>query len=79
MMHSFDFFHYFFIHLFVFFLKKKSVNVHYIIPCFHILIWSPQLDANKGLNKLEIFLGADSLRFNYSITNHQQMFPNYLA
>lgn len=52
---------------------------HYIIPCFHTLTWSPQLDAYKGLNKLEIFLGADSSRFNCSITNHQQMFLNYLA
>ena len=52
---------------------------HYIIPYFRTLIWIPQLEAQKGLNKMEISLGADSLRFNCSITKHQQMFLNYLA
>ena len=33
----------------------------------------------QGLNKMEISLGADSLRFNYSITNHQQMFLDYVV
>lgn len=52
---------------------------HYIFPCFHTLIWISQLEAHKVLNKMEISLGADSSRFNYSITNHQQMFLNYLV
>jgi hypothetical protein len=34
---------------------------------------------HKGLSKMKVSLGAYSLRFNYSITNSQQMFLNYLA
>lgn len=52
---------------------------HSVIPQLHNLIWIPQLQAHKSLSKMEISLGADSLRFNYSITIHQQMFLNYLA
>lgn len=33
---------------------------HYIIPWFHTLMWNPQLEAHKGLNKMEISLGTDS-------------------
>lgn len=50
-----------------------------VIPWFYTLIRISQVEAHRGLNKMEISLGADSLRFNYSVTNHRQMFLNYLA